>query len=110
MPLLMIMIAGLAVGVFFGMRYSELDRTIDANKAQMARNLGNQPDSSVNPSIRIAKAVERDEQLFDDTLLATAAKRTAGLISIFGLCVAILAITLVGSGDLERKKSGKPMR
>jgi hypothetical protein len=61
----MIMIGALGVSVFFGMRYSELGRTIDANKAQMVRDLANQRDSSVDPSIRIAKAVEEDEQLFE---------------------------------------------
>ena len=87
----MIMVIGTATSIFFGWRYAELSRTVRMNRAALEAHLQNVGDSTQDPSARIARVVEDDEQLFYDTLTVEAAKRTSGIVSLIAVGVVVLA-------------------
>lgn len=92
----MLMLIGIAISVVFAWRYADLSRTVERNKATMASHLQQGAESTEDASLRVARAVENDEQLFNDTLVAGSAKRTAGFIALFALTITIVALTLLG--------------
>jgi hypothetical protein len=102
---LAVMIAGIATSIFFASRYSDLDRTIERNRAAMSAHLKDETESSGDASLRVAKAVESDESLFDETLVAMSARRTAGFLSLGSLAVALVAIAMVGSVRGNKRKA-----
>ncbi len=100
-PLRTLAVLVLALSLWCGWRWVELGRAVAANRRALAGALRARPgDPAHDPSARVAHVVERDERLFDDTLVLAATRHSAGV-----LAVACAVVGLLAAGASARRRT-----